>query len=162
MFQKDQLPSGDPGVAEPNAPGRSAADSRPSGVTAAGCAARSASELWRPRRVLVTPAALDWAHGRAMVERAAVLGSEIVELRTNRLTGLRDENPRREYTGAKTTMAVVVAPSSKLRLQPIPPSADWRGNFAEGCPAHCQYCYLAGSPSGPPVIRVYANLPEIP
>ena len=25
----------------------------------------------------------------------------------------------------------------------------------------CQYCYLAGSLSGPPVLRVYANLPEI-
>jgi spore photoproduct lyase len=46
-------------------------------------------------------------------------------------------------------------------LQPIPPSADWRLDLAEGCPAHCQYCYLAGSLTGPPVTRVYANLPEI-
>ncbi len=56
---------------------------------------------------------------------------------------------------------MVVAPPSKLRLQPIAPSADWRIDLAEGCPAHCQYCYLAGSLSGPPVTRVYANLPEI-
>jgi spore photoproduct lyase len=34
-------------------------------------------------------------------------------------------------------------------------------DLAEGCPAHCQYCYLAGSLSGPPITRVYANLPEI-
>jgi spore photoproduct lyase len=34
-------------------------------------------------------------------------------------------------------------------------------DLAEGCPAHCQYCYLAGSLAGPPVTRVYANLPEI-
>jgi spore photoproduct lyase len=33
--------------------------------------------------------------------------------------------------------------------------------LAEGCPAHCQYCYLAGSLSGPPVTRVYANIEEI-
>ncbi|MCY7357049.1 MAG: radical SAM protein, partial [Rudanella sp.] len=43
----------------------------------------------------------------------------------------------------------------------IPPSADWQMNIAEGCPAHCQYCYLAGSLAGPPVVRAYANLPAM-
>ena len=47
------------------------------------------------------------------------------------------------------------------RLQPIAPSADWRVDLAEGCPAHCAYCYLAGSLKGPPVTRAWANLPEI-
>jgi spore photoproduct lyase len=111
--------------------------------------------------VLVTPAALEWEHGRAIVERAAALGSEIVELKSNRLTGLAGDDARQAYVNAKTSLAVVVAPPSKRRLQPIPPSADWRLDLAEGCPAHCQYCYLAGSLSGPPVTRVYANLPEI-
>ncbi len=118
-------------------------------------------KLWRPKRVLVTPAALEWEHGRGIVERAAALGSEIVELRSNRLTGLTGEDARQNYVNAKTTLAVVVAPPGKRRLQPIPPSADWRVDLAEGCPAHCQYCYLAGSLAGPPVTRVYANLPEI-
>ncbi|MFC1458542.1 spore photoproduct lyase family protein [Microvirga arabica] len=121
----------------------------------------AAPKLWRPRRVLVTPAALEWEHGRAILERASTLGSEIIELKSNRLTGLSGDNERQSYVNAKTTLAVVVAPPSKLRLQPIPPSADWRVDLAEGCPAHCQYCYLAGSLSGPPVTRVYANLPEI-
>jgi spore photoproduct lyase len=58
-------------------------------------------------------------------------------------------------------MAVVVAPPSALKPQPIPPSADWRLDLARGCPAHCQYCYLAGSLSGPPVTRVYANLDDV-
>ena len=121
----------------------------------------AAPKLWRPKRVLVTPAALEWDHGRAIVERAATLGSEIVELKSNRLIGLGGDNERQSYVNAKTTLAVVVAPPCKLRLQPIPPSADWRVDLAEGCPAHCQYCYLAGSLSGPPVTRVYANLSEI-
>lgn len=95
-------------------------------------------KLWRPKRVLVTPAALDWDHGRAIVERAAALGSDIVELKSNRLTGLAGENARQAYVNAKTTLAVVVAPPGKRRLQPIPPSADWRVDLAEGCPAHCQ------------------------
>lgn len=30
-----------------------------------------------------------------------------------------------------------------------------------GCPAHGNYCYLAGSLKGAPITRVYANLPEI-
>jgi spore photoproduct lyase len=84
-----------------------------------------------------------------------------VELKSNRLTGLTGESARQTYVHAKTALAVVVAPPSKRRLQPIPPSADWRVDLAEGCPAHCQYCYLASSLSGPPITRVYANLPEI-
>ncbi len=111
--------------------------------------------------MLVTPFALEWEHGRSIVERAAALGSDIVELKSNRLTGLAGDDARKDYKTAKSTLALVVAPPSKLRLQPIPPSADWRVDLAEGCPAHCQYCYLAGSLSGPPVTRVYANLPEI-
>lgn len=111
---------------------------------------------WRPKRVLVTPAALSWPHGAAMVERAAALGAEVVRLKADRLSGLPDS-----YRDSKTTLAVVVASPSRRRPQPIPPSADWRFDLAEGCPAHCSYCYLAGSLAGPPIIRAYANLPEI-
>lgn len=68
---------------------------------------------------------------------------------------------REAYARAKATLAVVVAPPSTLRPQPIPPSADWRVDLARGCPAHCQYCYLAGSLQGPPVTRVHANLDEV-
>ena len=91
-----------------------------------------------------------------MAERAAVLGAEVVQLKAHRLTGLDNT-----YRHAKTTMAVVVASPSRRKPQPIPPSADWRFDLAEGCPAHCAYCYLAGSLAGPPIIRAYANLPEI-
>ncbi|WP_375409269.1 spore photoproduct lyase family protein [uncultured Methylobacterium sp.] len=119
------------------------------------------SRPWRPRRVLVTPAALDHAHGRAMVDRLTALGLPVERLASNRLTGLRQDDPRRAYALAKATLAIVVAPPTKLKLQPIPPSADWRFDLAEGCPAHCQYCYLAGSLAGPPVTRAYANLDAI-
>jgi spore photoproduct lyase len=77
------------------------------------------------------------------------------------LTGLRGETERETYAISKRTLAVVTAPPSQFKLSPIPPSADWQFHLAEGCPAHCQYCYLAGSLSGPPVIRAYANLPQI-
>lgn len=120
-----------------------------------------APKRWKPKRVLITPAALRWPLARRVAERAAAMGAEVTELAANRLTGLRGATDRETYALAKSTLAVVEAPPSKRRLQPIPPSADWRVDLAEGCPAHCQYCYLAGSLSGPPVTRVYANLPEI-
>ena len=122
---------------------------------------RSAACLWNPRRVLVTRSARGFAHGRAIAERAAALGSEIVELASDRLVLPEDDDPRAIYRAAKPTLAVVVAPPSKRRFQPIPPSADWRFDLAEGCHAHCQYCYLAGSLGGPPITRAYANLDEI-
>ena len=91
-----------------------------------------------------------------MVARAAAAGAEIVTLKADRLSALPDR-----YADAKSTLAVITASPSRRTLQPIPPSADWRFDLAEGCPAHCQYCYLAGSLSGPPIVRAYANLPEI-
>ena len=111
---------------------------------------------WVPRRVVATPSALAWPAGAAMAERAAALGADVVRLKADRLTGLPDA-----YRDAKTTLAITTASASRRRLQPIPPSADWRFDLAEGCPAHCSYCYLAGSLAGPPIVRVYANLPEI-
>ncbi len=111
--------------------------------------------------MLATRSALDCEHGRAIVDRAERLGIAVERLAGDRLSlGLPDD-PRRAYALAKQTLAVTVAPPSKRRLQPIAPSADWRVDLAEGCPAHCSYCYLAGSLNGPPITRVYANLPEI-
>lgn len=123
--------------------------------------AASGHRAWRPKRVLVTPAALEHAHGRAMVERSERLAIPVTFLAANRLPAPDAENSRAAYREAKATLAIVVAPDSKRRLQPIPPSADWRIDLAEGCPAHCQYCYLAGSLRGPPVTRAYANLDDI-
>ena len=124
-------------------------------------ASNAASNRWIPRRVLITPSARAWPLARKIAERASALGSEIVDLRADRLEPLRGEDERETYVRSKTTLAVVVSPPSQRRLQPIPPSADWQFHLARGCPAHCQYCYLAGSLPGPPVTRVYANLPEI-
>ena len=122
---------------------------------------RLEGKIWRPRRVLITPDAFALPHGRVMLERAASFGAEVVRLSGNRLTGFAAETERQSYALAKTTFAIVVSPPGQRKLQPIPPSADWQFHIAQGCPAHCQYCYLAGSLSGPPVTRAYANLPEI-
>ena len=124
-------------------------------------AAAARTRTWLPRRLLLTRAARDWPHGRGIAERAAALGVEVVELPNDRLSLALPDDPRRAYAAAKATLAVVVAPPSKRRLQPIAPSADWRVDLAEGCPAHCSYCYLAGSLKGPPITRAYANLDEI-
>ncbi|MEH3036182.1 MAG: radical SAM protein [Sphingomonas adhaesiva] len=130
-------------------------------MLAAGDPAAPTPRAWRPRRLLVTRAARGFAHGREIMARAERHGIDVIELAGDRVTIPGSDDPRRAYAEAKATLAVVVAPPSKRRLQPIAPSADWRVDLAEGCPAHCSYCYLAGSLKGPPVTRVYANLDEI-
>ncbi len=111
--------------------------------------------------MVFTPAALEYTHGQRIYERVRALRLPVDIEKNNRLTGLRGADDRATYNRAKRTLAVVVAPPGQFKLQPIPPSADWQFHLAEGCPAHCQYCYLAGSLSGPPVVRAYANLDEI-
>lgn len=111
---------------------------------------------------MVTPAAAERPHGQEIIRRCAAAGVQDIQLLpSNRVTGLRGADDRETYRLAKSTLAVVVSAPSKRRLQPIPPSADWRFDLAEGCPAHCQYCYLAGSLQGPPVTRVFADLDDI-
>lgn len=119
------------------------------------------TRLWIPEQVMFTRAALEEPWGQKIFQRVQSLNLPVKELPRNRLTGLRGETERQTYDIAKRTLAVVTAPPSQFKLSPIPPSADWQFHIAEGCPAHCQYCYLAGSLSGPPVIRTYANLPQI-
>ena len=121
----------------------------------------SKSNLWLPKQVLVTPAAdaEDW--GQQIIARVKSFGIPVKKLKQNRITGLRGKNERETYAIAKNTLAIVNAPPSQLKLMPIPPSADWQFHLAQGCPAHCQYCYLAGSLSGVPVVKVYGNLPQI-
>ncbi len=121
---------------------------------------------WVPRRVQVTRSAAELPHAAEILRRCESAGVDDIELLGNdRLRFPRAEpgsdSERAGYAWAKSTLAVVVAPPSALKPQPIPPSADWRIDLARGCPAHCQYCYLAGSLSGPPVTRVYANLDEV-
>ena len=123
---------------------------------------KKASRLWMPRQVLFTPEALEQPFGMQIHDRVKSLNLPITVLKNNRLVGLQGADEKETYRLAKTTLAIVNAPASQVNnLQPIPPSADWQFHLAKGCPAHCQYCYLAGSLSGAPVIRTYANLPQI-
>ncbi|WP_240699276.1 spore photoproduct lyase family protein [Spirosoma sordidisoli] len=117
--------------------------------------------LWMPKRVVFTADALKEPFGQAMHDRISALGLPIDIAQNNRITGLRGADERETYRLAKNTLAVVNAPAGAFKFQPIPPSADWQMNLAEGCPAHCQYCYLAGSLSGPPVVKAFANLPKL-
>jgi spore photoproduct lyase len=119
-------------------------------------------KLWTPRYVQITAAAAEQPHTTEILRRLEQAGVDDVRmLRSNRLVDLKAGSDREVYARAKATMAVVVAPPSAITPQPIPPSADWRVDLARGCPAHCQYCYLAGSLAGPPVTRVYANLDDV-
>ena len=116
---------------------------------------------WQPRRVVITRSAHAYQHGLAMAERCAAAGLEVEELSSDAVRMPKAASERAAYALAKNTLAITVAPPGKLKLQPIAPSADWRLDLATGCPAHCNYCYLAGSLKGPPMTRAFANLDEI-
>jgi spore photoproduct lyase len=122
---------------------------------------KSKTHLWLPKQVLVTPAAWSEAWGQQIIERIKTYNIPVTKLSHNRITQLQGKDDRETYAIAKNTLAIVDAPPSSFKLSPIPPSADWQFHLAQGCPAHCQYCYLAGSLSGAPVVKVFANLPQI-
>jgi spore photoproduct lyase len=140
---------------------------QPTASTPAAAAAPAAPELalhrrWVPKRVLVTASAAEQPHGQQIVRRCEAAGvADIQLLKADRLPSLRGDDERATYALAKSTLAVVTSAPSARKLVPIPPSADWRLDLARGCPAHCQYCYLAGSLAGPPVTRVFADLPAV-
>ena len=119
------------------------------------------ARLWKPKRILFTKSAYAERHGRRIAARLDGLGLGYEVLAADRLPRLGTGDTRAVYRQAKDTLAVVNAPAGQLRLDPIPPSADYQFHLAKGCPAHCQYCYLAGSLPGAPVTRVYANLDAI-
>ena len=122
----------------------------------------TSARLWTPKQVLVTRSAAEQPHAAEIIRRCEAAGVDRIELLpSDRMTGLNEGTEREVYARAKGTLAVVVAPPSARKPQPIPPSADWRIDLARGCPAHCQYCYLAGSLTGPPITRAYANLDEV-
>ena len=119
------------------------------------------AKLWMPERAVFTRDSLQHEHGERILERVEKLGIPVEKLKANAVRGLDLGDTRKTYAASKRTLIVKVSPPSYLKLQPIPPSADWQFHLAEGCPAHCQYCYLAGSLSGPPVVKVFANMDEI-
>ncbi len=116
---------------------------------------------WLPKRVLITPDAYKENFAQQMLQRIQSFNIPVEILKSNRLTGVKAATEKETYKLAKNTLAIVNAPPSAFKLRPIPPSADFQFHLAEGCPAHCQYCYLAGSLQGAPVVRVFANLRSI-
>ena len=88
---------------------------------------------------------------------------EVELLKSNRLIGLRDPDGdvRATYRTAKNTLAIVRPPPPPEPCPCNSPLADCQLNLAEDYPAHCQYCYLAGSLNGPSVVKAFANLPQL-
>lgn len=117
--------------------------------------------LWKPKQAIITAASLEHPHLDTIRERLDALEIPTKILKGNAVRGIKGETEQETYRLAKSTLVVAVAPPSQFKLQPIPPSADYQFHLAQGCPAHCQYCYLAGSLGGPPLTRAYANMDDI-
>ena len=121
----------------------------------------TSARLWMPKHVLVTRSAAELPHGAEIIARCEPPASTTSGCSGDRLTGLTRRDRARGLRPGEAHPRRGRRAAQARKLQPIPPSADWRVDLAEGCPAHCQYCYLAGSLTGPPITRVYANLEEI-
>ncbi len=108
---------------------------------------------WYPRHAIFTSDALKNDFAGKIHERIKNPGIEITVTKGKRTGGVKGKTDAEIYRNAKSTLAVVNAPLGQFRLQPLPPSADFQFHLAQGCPADCHYCYLAGSSKGAPVVR---------
>lgn len=71
--------------------------------------------------MLFTADALEQPFGQQMLRRMQDLGLNVTELDSNCLPSLKGRDERETYRLAKNTLAVVNAPPSQFKLQPIPP-----------------------------------------
>lgn len=122
--------------------------------------APAAARLFRPDRVFVEPAALDYPLGRELLDRFAEQGVPVRFTGShNRVTGLPGGTPQEAYRAAKRTLVVGV--KRDLDFETCRPSADFSLVLATGCPATCEYCYLQTTLGRKPYVRVYVNVDEI-
>jgi len=112
----------------------------------------SARALFRPARVLVERAALDYPLGRALAARHRPY--TLVDDH-NRIETMR-RIPDVELLRKKRTLVIGVRKS--LRLVPNRLSADYMVPFtSSGCPAACLYCYLLCTFFSNSYLRVFVN-----
>ena len=122
-----------------------------------------AHRAWVPRHVRVTRSAQEHPHAAEIVRRCEALGITDIELlRGDRVTGVRGDDRPRDLRAGQGDARRRRQPRLRPQLAPDPAERRLAGRPGRGCPAHCQYCYLAGSLTGPPITRVYADLDAHP
>lgn len=116
-------------------------------------------ELFKPKRILVEPDALDYPLTEAILSRLKPEGVKIELLRGGRVTGIPGATPQESYREGKQTL--VLGLRRDFRLASCKPSADFEFAIASGCPGGCQYCYLQTHFGKKPYIKIYVNLDQI-
>ena len=117
-------------------------------------------ELFRPKRVLIEPDALDYPLTETVLARLKPEGVSVQLLgSTGRVTGIPGATPQESYREGKQTLVLGVR--RDFRLATCKPSADFEFAIASGCPGGCQYCYLQTHFGKKPYIKVYVNLDQI-
>lgn len=113
-----------------------------------------------PEQVFIEEAALGYALGAELSRRFAARGVPVEVVRPRqRIAGRRGGSPGEGYRQAKKILVVGVR--RDLAFRTCRPSADYEVPVVSGCPAGCEYCYLATSLGARPYIRVYANVGEM-
>lgn len=75
------------------------------------------AKVWVPQPAVFTPAALEEAYGQHLYERLTTLGLEVEVLKSNRITGVRQEDARKTYAVAKRTLSPRPVPSQAAMNQ---------------------------------------------
>ena len=121
--------------------------------------ARTPAWRWLPQRVVFTPAALETAHGQAMHAHLAGLGLPIEHLPPTAHRPAREGRARHLPPG-EGDPGGGRRPAEQAELSPIPPPPTG-SSTSRGLPRALPVLLPGRQPSGPPVVRAYANLPEI-
>jgi len=119
-----------------------------------------ARRVFRPKRVLVESAALEYPLGKKIHDMFC--GTEVdvkVIPSHNRIVTERGLSARQAYTMAKSTLVVGVRKSKKFET--CRPSADFQLPLVTSCPGMCRYCYLLTTLGRTPYVRVYVNVQEM-
>lgn len=115
---------------------------------------------FRPEKVFIEPAALDYPAGVQLHEQFKNDGIPVQFTSShNRITGMPRQSPATAFREAKKILVVGVRRSKKF--QTCRPSAHYQIPLATGCPGMCHYCYLHTNLGKRPYPRVYVNSEKI-
>lgn len=116
--------------------------------------------MFKPKRVLFEPGALNYPLGKSILEHFKKEGSHIEILKANnRVTGIPGKTPQEAYSEGKQTLVIGVRKT--LDFETCKPSAHYQLPLATSCMGKCEYCYLNTQLGKKPYVRVFVNIDEI-
>ncbi|RYD05451.1 radical SAM protein [Desulforamulus aquiferis] len=116
--------------------------------------------MFKPKRVFIEQAALNYDLGRGLQDRFRSEGIPVSVLGAhNRVTGIPGKTPQEAFLEAKRTLVIGVRKVKEF--QTCKPSAHYQLPLVSSCPGKCEYCYLLTNLGKRPYVKVYVNIEEV-